>query len=393
MDPILRPASKNKKHLLVLPGMYPRYPGDIFGVFVLDYIETVLPYYEVSVVSGRVVGYKTRFGPDQQDPWPTYRFNIFSRKIPRILKVLSLPLWFKKSWDILSTLKDVQVVHTHNVLFETLLGLWYGRVKNIPVVATIHTNPFKKLMKPFFMGWLTKWVLERADVVLVVSDDVRLQIEEEGIYPKKIEVTFNPVDTELFSISAPFQHREKNFLFVGRLVEYKGALRTLKAFEKISASLEDWTLTIVGDGPEKEDIELFLDQRPALKSRVRLTGQLQKPAIAEEMQRASIFVFPSAHETFGLVIAEAMSCGLPVVVGDVTAPKEFVDDESGLLVPPNNVDEIAEAMVHMVEHRKTYDAELIRNKIIERFGFQAFGNHMVSIYEELDKQYADPVEA
>ena len=209
MDPILRPSSKSKKHLLVLPGMYPRYPGDIFGVFVLDYIETVLPYYEVSVVSGRVVGYKSSFGPDEQDPWPTYRFNIFSRKIPRLLKVLSLPLWFKKSWDILSTLKDVQVVHTHNVLFETLLGLWYGRANNIPVVATIHTNPFKKLMKPFFMGWLTKWVLERADVVLVVSDDVRLQIEEEGIYPKKIEVTFNPVDTELFSIRAPFQNREK----------------------------------------------------------------------------------------------------------------------------------------------------------------------------------------
>lgn len=392
METLYTPTEKKKKHLLVLPGMYPRYPGDIFGVFVLDYISTVLPYYEVSVVAGRVVGYKETFTPDEKDPWPTYRFDITNRKIPRIIKLLCLPLWFKKSWKVLSGLKDAHLVHTHNVLFETLLGLWYSRRNNIPVVVTVHTGPFEKLMKPRIMGMLVKWVLERVDAVLVVSDEVRKQIIQAGISPRRIEVTYNPVDTDLFSISPEVRPFTRNLLFVGRLVDYKGGLRTLKAFKKISASFKDWTLTIVGDGPEMEEIKAFLDASPELKERVYLKGQLQKDAISEEMKKASVFVFPSAHETFGLVIAEAMASGLPVVVGNLTAPKEFVDEESGLLVPPNDVQEIANAMAHIIRHRDQYDAKVIRQKIVDRFGFYVFGNRLESIYKELGKQYADFVE-
>ena len=110
---------------------------------------------------------------------------------------------------------------------------------------------------------------------------------------------------------------------------------------------------------------------------------ITKEEIAKELKKAAFFVFPSEHETFGIVIAEAMASGLPVIVGEETAPKEFVDKESGLLVPPRDVDAIASAMKFMIEHLSDYDSETIREKIVNRFGFEEFGKRLNQIYRKL----------
>ena len=82
-----------------------------------------------------------------------------------------------------------------------------------------------------------------------------------------------------------------------------------------------------------------------MREKIRMTGQLSKQEIAEEMRKAAFLVFPSERETFGLVIAEAMAMGLPVVVGDRTAPPEFVDEDSGILVDPSDVEGLQDLII------------------------------------------------
>ncbi len=159
--------------------------------------------------------------------------------------------------------------------------------------------------------------------------------------------------------------------------------RRTKAFEKIIAKHPLHTLTIVGDGEDLIPLQDYIRQHDLLKNKVFLKGHQSKAEIAEEMQHADFFVFPSRHESFGLVITEALSCGLPVIAGNKTAPKEYVTNECGLLVPPDDVDAIAEAMDRMINDLQNYNPELLRNQVIEKFGFEAFGKKLNAIYLKL----------
>ena len=379
-------------HLLVLPGMFPRYPGDIYGIFVYDYLESVKPYYEISVVAGQVVGDKKRVHVEHAEIGTIYRFGLVQRSVDAMLKMALIPVWFIKSWSILSKMKRVGVIHTHRVLFEGLLAACYSKWKKTPSVITVHTGPFQKLLKTKLMGAITRWVLENVNAVLVVSEDLKQQVLDAGITPSCLEVTYNPVDTDLFKL-AESSPTNAMILFAGRLESYKGGLRTVKAFQAVCDDYPCWSLILIGDGPEKNEIEALLQSDERLRGRVKMTGMLSKAEIAEYMQAASFFVYPSVHETFGLVIAEAMSSGLPVIVGNETAPKEYVDSECGLLVPPEDVKSISDAMRVMIEHRARYDARAIRQKVVERFGFEAFGRQLSGIYKNLKNQCVELVES
>jgi len=86
------------------------------------------------------------------------------------------------------------------------------------------------------------------------------------------------------------------------------------------------------------------------------------------------------------VITEALSCGLPVIVSNTTAPKEFVDNENGILVHYNNVDEIALAMQNLINRHSSYNSLNIRNKIVANFGFEN-SEKMTDIYNSIINKY------
>jgi glycosyltransferase involved in cell wall biosynthesis len=227
--------------------------------------------------------------------------------------------------------------------------------------------------------------MQKASAVLTVSHHLKQEILNTQINPKKIIVTHNPVDTHLFKLKEFGLY--KTILFVGRLDNFKGALISLKAFASIYKENKDWQFTIIGDGEDYLPITQYLDLNPELKTRVHLLGQKTKAEIAQQMQTSDFLVSPSKHESFGLVITEALSCGLPVIVGNTTAPKEFVDKENGLLVQYNNIEEIAIAMQNLIRNQSSYHSQNIRIKIVENFGFENFGKKMTDIYNSIINKY------
>jgi glycosyltransferase involved in cell wall biosynthesis len=199
---------------------------------------------------------------------------------------------------------------------------------------------------------------------------------------RRVEVTYNPVDTDLFK-GAGQRPRIKRIAFAGRLEEYKGGLRAVKAFARIAARWPEWSLAVAGDGPELPLIEQFVQSSPELARRVQVLGFQTKAQLADLFSDAGFLVYPSRHETFGLVLAEAMSAGLPVIGPDRTAPPEFIDDGSGILVPPDDVDAIATALERMLANLETFDRDEIRASVVRRFGLAAFGERMVGLYDDV----------
>jgi len=155
------------------------------------------------------------------------------------------------------------------------------------------------------------------------------------------------------------------------------------AFNKIRDDIPAYTLKIIGDGPELEKIRETLERNTKLGERVELLGNTSKTRIAEEMKKADVFVFPSEHETFGLVVAEAMASGLPVVTAKSTVFPEYVTENSGILVNPTDVEEISRAIKKIACSLNTYDSERIRSQIVDRFSIEIFGKKLLAMYNEI----------
>lgn len=376
-------VSDERMNILVIPSTLPHNLNDISGIFILDYLKCVEQFCRISVLDMRLVG-SPHLKIDDRPFGKVYRLAATARRGGRVRKLFFYALLFLRGIKMNKYFQSCQLIHLHGCRPYGTLAILLARMLRIPVIITEHTGPFSKLVGNKFSMWFTRFCLERATAVLTVSHDLEAQMQASGISPKRVYVTHNPVDTDLFSCAGRGElDPMRNIVFIGRLEPYKGGLRTLRAFQKICERHPDWTLTIVGDGPELGLIKALLAQDLQLANRVRLTGQLRKMEIAREFRRASFLVFPSEHETFGLVIAEAMAAGLPVIVGNETAPKEFVDAECGLLVPPLDIDAIAQAMEYLIQHLAEFDSSAIRRKVVQRFGFEVFGKRLYEIYREV----------
>jgi glycosyltransferase involved in cell wall biosynthesis len=372
---------QKKINVLVIPDLFPKFMGDVQGIFILDYLSSTKKECNNTVLFGRLTSEKKGVTFEQNEVYSLYRFSVSSKKVPFYLKPFYYILWFIKGFQIGKTVKNIDIIHAHGSILSGTLSYLLSKKLNVPFIITEHQGPFSMTSENFWKRNWTRFIMQKADAVLTVSQHLKQEILNTNIHPKQIIITYNPVDTELFKIKN--NQLNKTILFVGRLDNFKGALRCVVAFDKIHIHFPDWTFTIVGDGEDYKPIVNYLENNHLLKSKIKLTGQLSKIEIAREMQQSDFLVFPSKHESFGLVIAEALSAGLPVIVGDATAPKEFVDNKNGLLVPFNDISKIATAMESMITTISEYNSEEIRRKISSNFGFENFGKKITSIYNSL----------
>lgn len=374
-----------KINVLVIPDLFPKFENDVQGIFVLDYLSATKPYCNNTVLFGRLTSSSKGYFIEKKEDYELHRFSVSSKKIPFYLKPFYYLLWFIKGYQIGCKIKNIDTIHAHgSILSGTLSYLLSKRIKK-PFIITEHQGPFSMTSENFWKRNWTKYIMQKASAVLTVSHHLKHEILNTPINPKKIIVTYNPVDTTLFKLKESGLY--KTILFVGRLDNFKGALISLKAFDSIYKENKDWQFTIIGDGEDYLPITQYLDLNPELKTRVHLLGQKTKVEIAQQMQISDFLVFPSKHESFGLVITEALSCGLPVIVGNTTAPQEFVDNDNGLLVTYHNIQEIAAAMQSLINKHLSYNSLEIRNKIVVNFGFESFGKKMADIYDSIINKY------
>ena len=150
----------------------------------------------------------------------------------------------------------------------------------------------------------------------------------------KIGVLTNPITIDYTGYDFDFIHKRKEIIFVGRLDDnQKKVSRIIDIWALLNTEFSDWSLTIVGDGPEREKIEKLIACKNL--SNISLVG-FQKPRIFYE--RSSILILTSDYEGFPLVLPECMVFGvIPVVYASYSAIYDIINDrENGLIVEPQN---------------------------------------------------------
>lgn len=161
-----------------------------------------------------------------------------------------------------------------------------------------------------------------------------------------IEVIPNPLT---FISDSTSSYSNNQVIAVGRFVHQKGFDLLISAWKIVARKHADWSLKIYGDGPLRGILQQQIADEGLLDS-----CKLELPSnnISDKYAESSIFVLSSRYEGFGLVIVEAMSCGLPVVSFDCPCgPKDIITNyEDGILVKTGEIDSLAQQLLYLIEH-------------------------------------------
>ena len=195
-----------------------------------------------------------------------------------------------------------------------------------------------------------------------------------------VEAIPNPLPFDVCNIS---NQESKQLLLVGRYSHEKGIDLMLEAWAKLQGKCSDWTLDIFGDG-DREPYILQAKQLGIDMTRCHLNGRTDD--VRREYANSAMLVCTSRFEGFGMVIAEAMACGLPVVSFDCPwGPRSIISDgEDGTLVTNGNVDDLVSSILKMVndsELRHNMSMKAVEN--IKRFNIDNIAEKWRLLFESL----------
>lgn len=237
------------------------------------------------------------------------------------------------------------VVHTH--LYVLRYTLWPAVFCHIPVqIHTVHNVAQKEVDRA---GKFVHWLAFRLAGVVPVSISQEVAVTVRNLYGHEIEtpVIYNGIPTGRFSVCSNRKDEDDNIilLHVGRFSPEKNHRLLIESFALALEECSRLHLWLVGDGELKSDIEKLVAEK-GLQSYVSFLGI--RADVAEILGQCDVFVLTSDWEGFGLVVAEAMAAGRPVIataVGGV--PELVIDGETGILVPPQDTQALAQAILKL----------------------------------------------
>ena len=265
--------------------------------------------------------------------------------------------WDRRTQSLLKeACADADIVHTH--LFA---GHWWGRLAarkqpDVRVISTMHNIDRDERWRHRKLRRLSsQW----ADHTVCVSDAVKSHcLNNRWADAARTSVIENGVDLGRFTSDRPLAPRASRLLAIGRLVPQKGFDTLIQACQGL-----DVTLKIIGEGPEREKLEAMAP------SNVSLPGETEE--IAQHFSEADVFIVPSRWEGFGLVAAEAMASGVPVIATKVDGLTEVLGTTCAS-VPPDDVTALRIAILDLLsdENERQRRKRAGLERVSERFNIE-----------------------
>lgn len=241
--------------------------------------------------------------------------------------------------------------------------------------AIRNSNRIKALFARLWMNNLIGH-LKQLDKMVVLTESAKQD------WPELSNVVLIP-DPLPFSVQQVSSLSAKRIISIGRYAYEKGNDLLLRAWSIVQNSCEDWVLDVYGMG-EREPYRQLMSELGIDESRCHLYGSLAD--VKEQYLSSSVFALPSRFEGFGLVIIEAMSCGLPVVSFNCeNGPRNIITDEQdGCLVTPYDVEEYANKLLKLI-HDKDYRQQMGINayQASRRYAIENIATQWKDLFDEL----------
>lgn len=269
------------------------------------------------------------------------------------------------------------VIHVHYPAMLMIAdALKYFHDNGVQVVATEHwTKVLWKRLDRIELREYKKYCNVLHNIICVGSplkNSVRDLIGMDGkVVPNVVNELFKPT-TE--------KHKGYRFVVVGRLIKLKQFDRVIEAFCDCFLGESCISLTIIGEGEEKENLRKIIEARSA-NSQVMLLGNQTRDATAKIVSNSDCLICYSTYETFGVPIIEAWECGLTTITTNTAAATiDYFDERLGVKVESTDFDGLKKALRYVYEHQGEYNKEFIYSYANNHFSEKVIYSKLINLY-------------
>jgi glycosyltransferase involved in cell wall biosynthesis len=372
--------------ILFITPWYPDNDSPNHGIFVYDQAHAISKTHDVVVIVSKV-NYK-KFGVSSLELDDRIEQGV---RTIRISLAQSFPVFNQLNFFLRTILVSLRiakefkpdVIHANIGYPGAFWGWMLSRLIHVPYIVTEHTRPINNF-RSLIHRRLTILGLNKASRVITVGS--RNKHELLKYINNTVIIIPNIVDLERFkTIRLAEARKEIHLGFIGRLdTPGKGLDVLLKALHEVNRVRQDFILHIGGDGSMRASYER-LAKELAISSKCIFHGFIPPDGIPTFMQQLNFFVSASRFETFGLVIVEAMACGMPVIATDCGGPSDFVRSFNGLLIKVDSTSEMKQAILQMMDNYANYNSSKIKEFVMEEFSEKHFVNGINNVYETLTR--------
>ena len=404
-----------RPRLLVLSSTFPRWPGDPEPGFVFELARHLTHRFEVTVLAPHAPGslrheemdavkvMRFRYAPGHWEQLASHGGGILGRLRANPLHALLIPPFLLAgAWSLGQLLRreHFDLVHAHWLIPQgaTALAVMALTNRRLPLVSTSHGGDIYGL-RGTIAERIMGHVLRRSSKITVVSRAMKERALALGADADRLEVL--PMGVDLIRRFVPddaLGRESEELLFVGRLVEKKGLAVLLDALPAVARHHPGVRLRVAGDGPLRQSLE----QRAralGIAHRVDFLGMISQTKLPALYRRATLLVAPFVvasggdQEGLGLVTAEAMGCGCPVLASDLPAVRDLIcDGQTGCLTPSGDPLALERHLVALLDDagRRAALAAEARRQVLERFDWQSIAARYGDLLETARTGAWDP---
>lgn len=267
------------------------------------------------------------------------------------------------------------IIIAHSSIWAGFVAAQIKEKYQVPYILVEHRSRFakdveaaQKMIREWYFPYIRK-TLVLANRIVTVSKalDNKLISISPGIRNKIVTLP-NLIDTDFFVLPEKKRDTDPFTIVSFGILEYvKGFDILIEAFSKFVKKHEGEFFLRIGGRGQKMRVLKKLSQKFGVEERVSLHGYVPREEVVREMQSANLFILPSRFEAFGVVLIEAMSTGCPVISTHSGGPDYIVKKDSGLLIEPDNVNELVEAITKIYQNYQNYDPEKIREDVVNNY--------------------------
>lgn len=326
--------------------------------------------------SGKVILYSTPFENSKN------RILVY---ISRIIKNAIIAPKINTNYDI---------IIAPNYLPQNMIPSIFFRRKKAKLVVYFHTvqpelrlsylNKMNIIRKyTSILNWKLCVFLSKSyfDLLFVVNTPTKEYFLKKGFSSKKILVVDNAISYKDITNSCS-KEREYDGIFLSRLVERKGVWDLIPIWKDVVKKIPTAKLCVIGSGPEMEGLKSKIEEENLSKN-ITLTGEVSDEKKFELLNRSKVFVFPSYYESWGIVIAEAIACGLHVVAYDLSIYHEIFN-ENIFTVKMGDMNEMSKNIIRILTHPRDYEQKLeLSRKFVSKFDWEVVSKKELSSIKEI----------
>jgi len=381
-------------NILFVPRWYPSRVDPMPGLFVLRQAEALAKSHVVQVLSVHPdPSCRVKFEVVQTVEKDVRTCRVYYKTHQEgnrlITKVLDISRFVKAHFKGVKALKGFRpdIIHGHVLTREILFAFYLAHKWHIPYLISEHWSrylPENGTYKGMTRKWLTQFLVRRSAGVTAVSGTLKQAMLAHKLGHKRFYIVPNTIDTSAYLPLGNWDVSNKaSILHVSCFEDKSKNIRGfLDSVALVFSSRTDFIVRLLGEGPDLASMKEYAASLGLGPDKVRFTGLIRGDDLIKLYQTSSFLVQSSRYETFGTVVAEALSCGLPVISTPTGIAPEIIDRSNGILLQQHGVNEMADAINIMLDNYTTFDRQKLHESISGVYAERKVTDQLTGIYRE-----------